>query len=221
MKLTDVCGGLMVRYGATPLLVNTWYHVAGVYNAEAKTLDVYLNGALDDGCLLGTVSGTQHSSREAVYVGRRSSLAGFEFAGSIDDVRIYSVALSKSQIVSAMRGAGIDVSPGEQIARTIAGGVRQATQRLDVDSTCKVLSDPEDANIPAVACVLGVLVAAACAGLGLSPRALPCLVASFAIGLILLIATSSTLPSFNLWLIPLTSIAGSVSVAASLSRRHE
>ena len=32
LKLTDTCGGLMVRYGATLLVVDSWYHVAGVYN---------------------------------------------------------------------------------------------------------------------------------------------------------------------------------------------
>jgi len=220
-KLTDACGGLMARYGATPLVVDTWYHVAGVYNAGARTLDVYLNGELDDGFLLGTVSGTQHSSREAVNVARRSRPRGFEFAGSIDDVRIYSVALSPAQVGSAMRGADIDISPVEQTARRNAEYVRKASQRLDVTNHCKVLSDPEDANIPAVAGVLGVLVAAACAGLGLSPRAPPCMVVSFALGLLLLILTRSTLPSFNLWLVPLTCVAGTVSVAASLSRRNE
>ncbi len=39
-KLTDSCGKLMARYGATPLALNTWYHIAGVYDAEARTLDV-------------------------------------------------------------------------------------------------------------------------------------------------------------------------------------
>ena len=219
-KLTDADGELMARYGATPLVVNTWYHVAGVYNAEARTLDVYLNGELDDGFLLGTVTGTQHSSREAVYIGRRSSPSGFEFAGSIDDVRIYSVALSKSQIVSAMHGKGIDISILERTARGNADFVHEADQRPEVKRHLKVLSDPEDANIPAAACVLGVLVAAACAGLGLSPRALFSMAVSFAVGLLLLAATRSSLPLFNLWLIPLTSVAGSVSVAASLSRRN-
>jgi hypothetical protein len=35
-KLADACGELMARYGAAPLVVDTWYHVAGVYNAEAE-----------------------------------------------------------------------------------------------------------------------------------------------------------------------------------------
>ena len=33
-KIGDECGRLTARYGATPLRVGTWYHVAGVYDAD-------------------------------------------------------------------------------------------------------------------------------------------------------------------------------------------
>ena len=116
-KLGNECGALMARYGATPLVVGKWYHVAGVYDADARTLDVYLNGELDNGVLVGTVTGGQRSSREKVYVGRRSNLEGFEFAGSIDDVRIYSRALTKAEITAVMRGAVPDNVQESQTAR--------------------------------------------------------------------------------------------------------
>ena len=35
-KLTSSSGGDMIRYGATAMQLNTWYHVAGVYNAAAR-----------------------------------------------------------------------------------------------------------------------------------------------------------------------------------------
>ena len=82
-KIANECGRLVARYGATPLMTDTWYHVAGVYDAEARTLEVYLNGHLDNGLLLGSVTGAQHSSRSHVYIGRRSDWAGYEFAGFI------------------------------------------------------------------------------------------------------------------------------------------
>jgi VanZ family protein len=220
-KLSNACDELMARYGATPLVVGTWYHVAGVYNAEAKTLDVYLNGELDNGFLLGSVSSTQRSSREAVYVGRRSDSSGFEFAGSIDDVRIYSVALTKSQIVAAMRGADINVSASQSAGGGDAESARRADQSVDVNKHCAVFSDPEDKYLPTAAGILGVLVAVACAGLWPSARPLPCMVVSGAAGLLFLAATPSHLPPFNLWLIPLTCFAGGASVAGSLSRRDE
>ena len=61
-KLTDACGKLMARYGATPLALNTWYYVAGVYDAAAQTLDVYSNGELDNGFFRGSVISLQRSS---------------------------------------------------------------------------------------------------------------------------------------------------------------
>ena len=73
-KLSDACGHLMARYGATPLALHTWYHVAGVYDAAAQTLDVYLNGALDDGVLRGSASPARTALRGAVYVVRRGGL---------------------------------------------------------------------------------------------------------------------------------------------------
>ena len=52
----------MIRYGATPLQLNTWYDIAGVYNAASQTMDVYLNGVLDNGALVGTITSSQQNS---------------------------------------------------------------------------------------------------------------------------------------------------------------
>ncbi|QEL25118.1 PKD domain-containing protein [Bosea sp. F3-2] len=101
-KLTTNSGGAMFRYGATPLQLNTWYHIAGVYNATNQTLDVYLNGTLDNGQLTGTVSNSQQNSTANVNIGRRAGNAGFEFPGRIDDVRIADHALTQAQIQTDM-----------------------------------------------------------------------------------------------------------------------
>src|SRR5258706_4981 len=48
-KLTNATSGAsMRRLGATVLQLNQWYHVAGVYDAAAQTINVYLNGVLDN-----------------------------------------------------------------------------------------------------------------------------------------------------------------------------
>ena len=52
----------MFRYGATTMQAGNWYHIAGVYNATARTMDVYLNGQLDNGALVGTVTASQQNS---------------------------------------------------------------------------------------------------------------------------------------------------------------
>jgi len=210
----------MARYGATPLVANRWYHVAGVYDAEAQTLNVYLNGELDNGFLLGSVTSRQRSSRATVYVGRRSDMKGFEFAGSINDVRIYSYALTKAEIASDMHGISID---GPEVQRTTGrGGDSNRTAGHPEDAPCTGLSDVEDAKIPSIAATLGVLAAVACVGLWPSARSsLLCLVVSLAAGLLLLPATASTLPSFNLWMIPLLSLVGGASVAVSVRRQND
>jgi VanZ family protein len=212
-KIANECGRLAARYGATPLLAGTWYHVAGVYDAEARTLDVYLNGELDNGFLFGSVTGIQHSSRSHVYIGRRSDGAGYEFAGFIHDVRIYSRALKAAEIVSDMRG---NVADG-LVPEPVAGEESQQTferQHL-VHAPCAIFSDREDKYIPIAAAVLGLLVAVAGVGLWPYSGGLLWLVVSLAAGVLL---PSSTLPAINLWLVPMTSLAGAASVVVSIRR---
>jgi VanZ family protein len=215
-KLSNACGELMARYGTTPLVLNTWTHIAGVYDATARTLDVYLNGKLDNGFLLGAVSSTQHSSRKPVYIGRRSSDAGFEFAGAIDDVRIYSLALTKPQLLAAM--GGIDIGDSRTQGTYSVSVNQPAYGGLGLGNRCAVLSDPEDSMIPVIAGSLGALAAIACAGLWSTNRKMPCLVVSLGAGLLVTALAPASLPPFNLWLIPLTSLAGGGSVAVSLYR---
>jgi hypothetical protein len=100
-KLTTGSGARMFRFGATTLQANTWYHVTGVYNAASSTLDVYLNGQLDNGQLTGAVTATQQDSAANVTIGRRPSSSS-EFIGRIDDARIYGRALTQAEIQTDM-----------------------------------------------------------------------------------------------------------------------
>ena len=84
------------RYTNTTLKLNTWYHVTGVYNATAQTLDVYVNGVLDNGTLSGTVPSSQFNSSNNLQIGAFN--ASGLFRGTIDDVRIYNRALSAQEV---------------------------------------------------------------------------------------------------------------------------
>ena len=215
-KLGNSCGTMMARYGTTPLALNTWYYVAGVYNAEAMTMDVYLNGELDNGLLVGPVMGIQKSSRRNVYIGTRSDSDGFGFAGEIDDVRIYSLPLTKAEIVADLHGSGHSSAP-----QRAAGGDhgRTPSRPEDRKEACSGSPDPEDAKIPVAAATLGVLAAIACAGLFPSSGPLPCLIASLAAGLLFVPAMASTLPVLTHWMMLLLSLAGGASVAFTM--RHQ
>ena len=90
------------RYSTTVRSLNVWYHVAGVYNASAQTLDIYVNGVLNNGTLRGIIPASQINSAVNVNIGRRSGGSGYYFNGVIDDVRIYNRALSQAEIQADM-----------------------------------------------------------------------------------------------------------------------
>ncbi|HKQ60227.1 MAG TPA: LamG-like jellyroll fold domain-containing protein [Candidatus Polarisedimenticolaceae bacterium] len=109
-KLTNSAGVSMIRYGTALIQTGQWYHVAGVYDAAAQTLHVYWNGQLNDGSSSGAVTGSQRDSSVEVSVGRRPGLAGREFHGKIDEVRIFARALSASEI-QALAATSSDTLP--------------------------------------------------------------------------------------------------------------
>jgi VanZ family protein len=156
-KVADASGQLMARYGNTPLTANHWYHVAGVYDAKSRTLDVYLNGEHDNDCLLGTITDRQHASGAHVFIGRRPGTAGFEFTGSIDDAKIYSRPLSSPEIRSEVSATRRSLS---QISEPLAPNI-QGLGGTD-GSECHFRAPPRLAG-PLVS--FGMLVALACLGL--------------------------------------------------------
>jgi hypothetical protein len=172
-------------------------------------MNVYLNGEPDDGLLLGSVTGMQRSSRQPLFIGKRSDRQGSEFAGSIDDVRVYSFALTKSQVAEVLRGRSVDNPtatklPGPSIRNPV--GMPE----------CDWSSDPADARLPRVVGMVGVFVALACIGLFPGRPLLLGVAMSFVAGVLLLAISSPTLPRVNLLLVPLTSVAGGISVAMSV-----
>ena len=215
-KLSNPCGNLMARYGATPLVTGTWYHVAGVFDAPKQTLDVYLNGKTDDGPFVGPITNTQRTSRWPVYVARRSDSENFGFAGLIRDVRIYSFALTNDEIAAVMRGEPIKDAVAD---RVVAPADRsRAGNTAKEDRQCAAISEDGDQWIPLIAASLGVLVAVASIGLWPSDSPLLCIFPCLVSGLILLPAIAPNVPSFNLWLIPLVTLAGGICVVASALR---
>ncbi|MGB7217460.1 MAG: LamG-like jellyroll fold domain-containing protein [Vicinamibacterales bacterium] len=211
-KLANEYGRLVARYGRTPLKADTWYHVVGVYDAGARTMSVYLNGRLDNGCLLGTVTSTQRLSGVKVYVGRRGRGEGFEFAGSIDDVQVYSRALTQRELDAETR-------------RTMTTSSVPPTGNAPTDGSAPEPAVPgacspkggADAKVVGLIVAFGLLVGVACAGFWPTPACRgPCLIAGVASGLLLYSSGITTLPPGDRWMIPLFTLLGGIVAAASI-----
>jgi glucose/arabinose dehydrogenase len=100
MAVSGGPGSYTARHSATVRSLDAWYYVAGVYDAASQTLDTYVNGDLDNGVLLGTIPASQYDPALDVNIGRR--LGGFHFSGVIDEIRVYSRALSPAEIQADM-----------------------------------------------------------------------------------------------------------------------
>ena len=91
------------RYSATVLSLNTWYHIAGVYDAAARTLSIFVNGVLDNGVLSGTVPASQYDAPFDVEIAQRPGYPGsFNFLGTIDEVHVFNRALTAAEIQTDM-----------------------------------------------------------------------------------------------------------------------
>jgi hypothetical protein len=213
-KLVDPSGDLVVRYGRTPLGNQRWYHVAGVFDASSRRLDVYLDGLQDNGCLYGTVPGSQHPAATA-RIGSRPARAGYEFSGAIDNVRIYSRALTPSEIRSDME-RDVDSS---RVVRQVVG---QSDRNAGPDATCAVVETSRERDVWTLAStvVFGLLLTVV--WVAYWPARTPWIgvAASGASGFVLLATAASNLPSFDKWMVPLLAIAGGASAAVSMRSQH-
>jgi hypothetical protein len=85
------------RTASLKLSLGRWYHIAGVYNASARTMDMYVDGVLSNGLFNGTVPPSQRNSGQNINIARRSNERR-HFRGMLDDIRIYSRALSAQEL---------------------------------------------------------------------------------------------------------------------------
>lgn len=74
---------------------NQWYHVVATY--DGVKLSLYKNGVL---AAEAFVTGTFNGAVSPFYIGRYGSFTGFEFKGLMDEVAVYSTALSAVQVAN-------------------------------------------------------------------------------------------------------------------------
>jgi hypothetical protein len=81
--------------GSTSLTINTWYHVAYVYDYSSQTQYVYIQGVLDNS---RTSAGPYKGQNGPILIGS-SQLSSSLFNGYIDNVAITTIAKSAAEIL--------------------------------------------------------------------------------------------------------------------------
>jgi VanZ family protein len=212
-KLAAPSGRLFARYGRTLITPGEWYHVAGVYDAPSRALNVYVNGVRDDGCLLGPVPERQQVSGLAAYIGRRADRTDHTFIGVIDDVRIYSKALSERDVQRITAGESIANRPvTEEDSQPDAD-----RGRSDEDGVCLPSFQAANAMTLIRSGAFGMLVAVAWMGITRrSSGRFAAILVSAAAGLLLLPTSAAALPRDIHWIPPVLSALGGSCIALSV-----
>lgn len=82
---------------------NTWYHVAAIYNKITGTALIYINGSLDSSFNIGSIDIQQTTVPLGIGCFLDSNdgsvLRGF-FQGTLDEIRLYNIALSSTQVAA-------------------------------------------------------------------------------------------------------------------------
>ncbi|GAA2313539.1 LamG domain-containing protein [Nonomuraea roseoviolacea subsp. roseoviolacea] len=86
-------------------VLNTWTHLAGVYDEQAKQIRLYVNGQLND---QRPVTGGWAAGALQIGRARYNSAAVDYFGGDIDDVRAYTGTLTDRQVVNIAMNLPID-----------------------------------------------------------------------------------------------------------------
>jgi hypothetical protein len=86
------------RYGTFTFALNSWYHVAGVYDAATKAVKVYVNGnELPLGAGQQSLASRACNTTVPFRIGAMGGVSRF-FSGLIDEVRVWSVARTQAEI---------------------------------------------------------------------------------------------------------------------------
>lgn len=89
------------------LLLNRWYHVAGVYNGSS--LRFYINGCYKDEVV---ASGNLATNNILTAIGNRSGTSDEQLVGFLEDVRIWNVARTQNEIKNNLNGLPSSTQPG-------------------------------------------------------------------------------------------------------------
>ncbi|MFA5061912.1 MAG: LamG domain-containing protein [Patescibacteria group bacterium] len=112
-------GGAAAVFGNSPLSLNKWYFISVVYDASTNKATFYVNGLLD---VTSNALGSWNSGSAPLYIGSYQGSTHF-FNGSIDDARIYSRALSATEIQQLYKQGGGVINKTDLIKAQLRTGL--------------------------------------------------------------------------------------------------
>ncbi|MEU3698485.1 LamG domain-containing protein [Streptomyces griseoviridis] len=110
---TDATSSAITRsVGTKPPVLNTWTHLAGIYDAAAQTVQLYVNGTPQGDPVPFTVAPWKATGN--LQVGRllAAGTSYDNFAGTIDEVKVWSRALADTEVTHDAWLEDEDISDG-------------------------------------------------------------------------------------------------------------
>jgi hypothetical protein len=81
-------------------IANVWQYIVGTYTSGASpSLNIYVNGQLSNGTLIGTVPSSLYSGTSTFYIGVDNVANANPYAGRIATTRVYNRALSPTEVL--------------------------------------------------------------------------------------------------------------------------
>jgi concanavalin A-like lectin/glucanase superfamily protein len=99
-------GSFSLVTAPTAIPVNTWVYVAVTFDAPSTTMNLYMNGTL-----VASNNSVPAYTAESTFIGSQQGTSGF-FQGYIDEVRIWTVALTQAQLKPALFSGPADNASG-------------------------------------------------------------------------------------------------------------
>jgi hypothetical protein len=128
---------LSQMYSNSRLNVNTWYHVALIYDDTPKQLTLYINGSLDNSRTASTpvypCNNTAWECGAAVGQNCLPGLSEEDFFGLLDDFRFYNYALTSAD-VAALASACSPGGGGGNVGDPCSSGADCASGLCGVDN---------------------------------------------------------------------------------------
>ena len=144
--VTDTAGVAQNRAASIdPPLLNAWTHLVGVYNVNAKTMSLYVNGRLQSTTSITNVPWVASGPLELGWF-RVGGKYGAAFSGSIDDVRVYPRIMSETE-AGKLANPRIPVSGADEEIAGISADYKFDSVNSGADQVSRTPDDAYGADL--------------------------------------------------------------------------